>query len=605
MQFVTKKPLKTPRNTLKIAADFETVVVDNKHHVFAAGYKTIEEGSTPNTIYANSASLAIHGIEYESDRVIGVFMSALEKELADCPHNSAYVYFHNFNGFDSMFIIEWVGRNIPDRHKSVRFLDKNNKLYQLSINHGSIRFVDSLNIANSSLDKLGWDLLKQKKMEIDYAVVMGSPEACIKNKPIIVEYLIRDLELLAGIVGVIDATFRSMGLCITRNITASSLAYQLYTQEYYQNPWRVEKPRRAKYDFIEKAYYGGLVMMNKPTTKNARCYDVNSMYPSVMINNDMPLGVGKWVQNKSWSWIKKSNKLGFVDCTVIIKQPGLPYRRNVGSGLITPVGEVRGVYTTEELKFHETRGAIITRVFAALLYPYRGVIFKEFIERLHAMRCDAKTKGNDAMSLCVKLLMNGAYGKFGTRNEFSLKKYIRDATDDKIDRYEALFSRTVQFNKTTGLLCVHYNREELENSLHKIRKAATELGNNDDEVGDILSGTTGVYTNNSKGAQIAAFTTSYARIALLRGIDEGIKHNNASGNDCEVIYTDTDSIIINGVMPNNMLSNTELGYYKEEADISEAIFLGPKTYMLRLRGEGCTLDSTCKGCKRVFKGIPR
>ena len=124
MQFVTKNPLKTPRNTLKIAADFETVAVDNKHHVFAAGYKTIEEGSIPNTIYANPASLAIHGIEYESDRIIGMFMSALERELADCPHNNAYVYFHNFDGFDSMFIIEWVGKNTPDRHESVRFLER-------------------------------------------------------------------------------------------------------------------------------------------------------------------------------------------------------------------------------------------------------------------------------------------------------------------------------------------------------------------------------------------------------------------------------------------------------------------------------------------------
>ena len=126
---------------------------------------------------------------------------------------------------------------------------------------------------------------------------MGSPEACMKNKSLIKKYLVRDVELLAGIVEILDTTFQSMDLCITRNITASSLAFQLYKQKYYKNSWEIEKPSRIKYDYIEKAYYGGLVMINKPMVKDAKCYDVNSMYPSVMLNNEMPLGKGEWFYN--------------------------------------------------------------------------------------------------------------------------------------------------------------------------------------------------------------------------------------------------------------------------------------------------------------------
>lgn len=106
MNFLKKTAPKKIRETLKIAADFETVVVNDRHYVFAAGYKPIVNGAKTRIVYANSAGLIVYGMEHESNRVIGDFISGLEEELATCGHDNIYVYFHNLNGFDQMFLVE-------------------------------------------------------------------------------------------------------------------------------------------------------------------------------------------------------------------------------------------------------------------------------------------------------------------------------------------------------------------------------------------------------------------------------------------------------------------------------------------------------------------
>lgn len=44
------------------------------------------------------------------------------------------------------------------------------------------------------------------------------------------------------------------------------------------------------YDFIKLGYTGGAVDVYKPYGKNVHRYDVNSLYPSTMLNNLMPIG---------------------------------------------------------------------------------------------------------------------------------------------------------------------------------------------------------------------------------------------------------------------------------------------------------------------------
>lgn len=53
--------------------------------------------------------------------------------------------------------------------------------------------------------------------------------------------------------------------------------------------------------------------------------------------------------------------------------------------------------------------------------------------------------------------------------------------------------------------------------------------------------------------------------------------------DC--FYTDTDSIVIGRPLPDELVSSTELGKFKQEKKILKGRFLAPKSYMLELEDD--------------------
>ena len=92
--------------------------------------------------------------------------------------------------------------------------------------------------------------------------------------------------------------------------TISSIALQVYRTNYIPVPeneleenkepteadWlsQITITHKNTYDKLISGYYGGAVDVYKPISpkdKTLFCYDVNSLYPSVMLNNDMPVGI--------------------------------------------------------------------------------------------------------------------------------------------------------------------------------------------------------------------------------------------------------------------------------------------------------------------------
>jgi hypothetical protein len=47
------------------------------------------------------------------------------------------------------------------------------------------------------------------------------------------------------------------------------------------------------------------------------------------------------------------------------------------------------------------------------------------------------------------------------------------------------------------------------------------------------------------------------------------------------LYTDTDSVVVEGVLDPSVVSSTEIGKFKHEDKIEKAVFLAPKTYGLQ------------------------
>lgn len=125
---------------------------------------------------------------------------------------------------------------------------------------------------------------------------------------------------------------------------------------------------------------------------------------------------------------------------------------------------------------------------------------------------------------------------------------------------------------------------------------------------DLLSYAKGSrFDDLSRGVQVAAAITAYARIKLIKDMDE-VGETPA--------YFDTDSLVTTRPLPEQLLEtkSKELGKYKLENRARLAIFLAPKTYLLsglvnRKTSQPMPCDkdnpASCKGCKKALKGIPR
>lgn len=88
---------------------------------------------------------------------------------------------------------------------------------------------------------------------------------------------------------------------------------------------------------------------------------------------------------------------------------------------------------------------------------------------------------------------------------------------------------------------------------------------------------------------IAMFITAYARMHMAK-----FKIRYADN----LYYTDTDSLVLDVELPNNIISN-ELGHFKLEHKIKKGIFIAPKVYGLLLEdtGNGETEIIKVKGSK--------
>lgn len=86
---------------------------------------------------------------------------------------------------------------------------------------------------------------------------------------------------------------------------------------------------------------------------------------------------------------------------------------------------------------------------------------------------------------------------------------------------------------------------------------------------------------------IAAAVTAYSRIII-----NNLKLS-AMAAGLEIYYSDTDSLVINGQMPQEFCDSAELGKLKLEHKIMEGYFVAPKMYYLVL--EDGTTVAKCKG----------
>lgn len=271
-------------------------------------------------------------------------------------------------------------------------------------------------------------------------------------------------------------------------------------------------------NFCRKSYLGGRTEIFKPFFKSGKLYeyDVNSLYPYVMVSNFYPVDTGYK------TFTRDRSKLGIYEARVICDSstyiPCLGIIQD--NKYIFPTGEFTGHWTSAELDYAESLGYKI-KIIKGHEFKTKEKIFGSYVSSLYTIRESAPK--NSVSNIIAKLLMNSLYGRFGMNLErenisFELKEGNREYQTIKINKKNIqLFTEPVTLNSFTHVA-------------------------------------------------IASFVTSYARIHC---------HKIMSKIQGSLYYTDTDSFFTTMELP----TGNSLGDLKLEHTYDSACFLLPKTYI--------------------------
>jgi DNA polymerase elongation subunit (family B) len=154
------------------------------------------------------------------------------------------------------------------------------------------------------------------------------------------------------------------------------------------------------------------------------------------------------------------------------------------------------------------------------------------------------------MNYISKILLNSLYGRFGLGEVSDFTEIItKKEFNELLESDKAEIINLIDLGKN---VLVQYSSVYLEK----------ELGENND-----LS---------QVNIAIASAVTAYARIhmSLPKHPDFLKKHN------INLYYTDTDSLYLDGPLPNHMVDPSRLGAFKLEGVWDKGLFLSPKVYAL-------------------------
>jgi hypothetical protein len=84
--------------------------------------------------------------------------------------------------------------------------------------------------------------------------------------------------------------YKQFNVDISKTLTVSSLAFRIYRVKFLSKENNISILNGLIYDFIYQSYYGGAVDAYVLVCENIKRYDVNSLYPTSMFRNNVPVG---------------------------------------------------------------------------------------------------------------------------------------------------------------------------------------------------------------------------------------------------------------------------------------------------------------------------
>jgi len=419
-----------------LTADFETTTDPDDCRVWAFGICAIDD--TYKFTHGNS----IEG-----------FMEYCEK----C--NNDTLYFHNLK-FDGEFILYYLFQNgfthIKDRKQMkektfTTLISGTGQFYSIVIcfsksghHTNKITIYDSLKILPFSVDVIAKGFnLSISKLKIDYdekreiGHILTLPE---------IDYLRNDVEIMARALKVLfdqgldKMTQGSNALFDYKRIVALKNFIKWFPVPDYDKD-------------IRQSYKGGFTYLN-PAYKEKDIgegivLDVNSLYPSVMYNELLPYGVGRYFKGEYKPDKLYNLHIQMLTCQFELKKDHIPTIQLKNNLAFIPTEYVTSSHddnitlclTSVDLELFFDHYEVFNVVYHdGWKFKSTNKLFKDYIDKWIKIKNDSTLNGNKAMRTLAKLMLNALYGKFALNPIVSSKfptyqncliKYIRGDNEER------------------------------------------------------------------------------------------------------------------------------------------------------------------------------
>jgi hypothetical protein len=503
----------------KFCADFETTTDKNDCRVWAAGLINIY---TQSFIYTNN-------INDFMEKILNI--------------NKATIYFHNLK-FDGEFILYWLFENgfihtktrHPDKKEFTTLISDKGVFYSMEIcyNNNIIKIIDSLKILPFKVESLPKMFgIKDKKLTIDYNEKREIGHILTKNE---VDYLKNDVTIVAKALKILfDEGHTKM--------TQGSNALNDYKKTIGTKNFKKWFPPPDYDKDIRQSYRGGFTYVNPKfkgkIIKDGLVFDVNSLYPSVMRYESLPLGEGIYYEGEYKNDRIYNLYVQMIRCQFEIKKGFIPtiQLKNLSIFKVNEYIESSGdemvtlCLTSIDLDiFLKHYNVYNLEYLCGWKFRSSKNLFNDYIDKWYSVKEKATKENNAGMRTLAKLMLNALYGKFGLNPTIKAKlPYYSD-----------------------GL--VKY-----------------EIG--------LPENRTPIYI------PMATFITAYARKKTI---------SSAQKLYDRFIYADTDSLHLLGTdIPKEIeIHPTKLGAWKLEDTFNQAKFLRQKCYIEKIKDN---LKITCAG----------
>lgn len=478
------------------------------------------------------------------------------------------VYVHNLSYFDGVFLIKYLGRL-----GKITPLIKHGKIYNIKLafydNHKfNTKYVifirDSLLILPVSLRKLAINF-KVQTLKATF------PIHCLKDFPLnykgeipdksyfnneleyenykkehaktwnlreeLIKYCEKDVISLHQVIDKFSyEIFKLYRVDIGKLMSLSSISLAIFRSNYLTD-LNIPKINGQMYKDIFLSYKGGIVDMYKPEGNNLVYQDVNSEYPDVM-RLDMPGGRVFYFEGNLD--LNKHSNFGFFKAEIVANDnlniPILPVKYL--DNTICPIGQWTDWYFSEELKEAQNKYGYRVKILKGYIFE-RINVFDTFVNELYSKK--QNTPKDKPLYLIVKLLLNMLYGRMAMSPEIEQTLLLNY---DQSEEYYSNPNITVN-----DVIDLGYGKE-----LIRFVKNRSNLDLENDSPNISIA--------------IASAIVAYGRIKINQ-----LKYLNG----IVVYYSDTDSLITNKSLPDNLIGN-KLGQLKIEQKIKKGIFLAPKVY---------------------------